>query len=241
LRGPIPDVRILYIHAKSQGHGNLPGGSGHQRCVRHKGEPLNGELVQATLEAQLRTHLAAARRNRNEEVNEAADDLIDSLRDATRAASLKVGDTAPDFALPDASGRLVRLSQMLTRGPVILTFYRGGWCPYCNLQLRAYERVLPDIRALSAELVAVSPQLPDGSLSTVERNQLPPRIVEYYLGKDEIVDLGRTNGDDSWELPVPGTFVVEPSGRVVLADVDPDYTHRAEPQDLLDALSGLSS
>lgn len=85
------------------------------------------------------------------------------------ARALKVGDIAPVFGLPDHSGRLVNITAHLAQGPVVLTFYRGGWCPYCNLQLRAYQDILPEIERLGASLVAVSPQLPDSTASTVER------------------------------------------------------------------------
>jgi peroxiredoxin len=222
---------------------------------------MTSDLEQSTLGAQLHAHLAAARAGRHDEVNEAANELIRGLLEATSAAALSVGDTAPEFVLPDARGRDVCLGDLLERGPVVLVFYRGGWCPYCNLQLRAYERVLGSVRSLGAELVAVSPQLPDGSLSTVELNELsfpvlsdrgnrvarsyslvfevPPRIVAYYLDEKD-VDLASINGDGSWELPVPGTFVIERSGRVAFAEVDPDYTRRAEPAALLRALRDLT-
>jgi hypothetical protein len=86
--------------------------------------------------------------------------------------ALKTGDHAPDFTLPNPSGRAVSLSALLRSGPAVVTFYRGGWCPYCNLQLRAYQQALGEITALGAKLVAISPQLPDGSMSTAETNRL---------------------------------------------------------------------
>jgi hypothetical protein len=86
--------------------------------------------------------------------------------------AVRTGDQAPDFTLPDPQGRTVTLATLLQAGPAIVTFYRGGWCPYCNIQLRTYQGVLPEITALGARLVAISPQLPDGSLSTAEANEL---------------------------------------------------------------------
>ena len=86
--------------------------------------------------------------------------------------ALKAGDRAPDFSLPDARGGYVRLNGLLAAGPVVLSFYRGGWCPYCNLELRALQQALPGITRLGATLVAVSPQTPDESLSTAEKNAL---------------------------------------------------------------------
>jgi peroxiredoxin len=141
----------------------------------------------------------------------------------------------------------------------VLTFYRGGWCPYCNLALRAYQRALPELHARGAELVAVSPQLPDSSLSTAERNALtfavlsdagnrvardyglvfavPDEVVAYYREHRQH-DLTAANGPGAWELPVPATFVIAPDATVVLADVDPDYTRRLEPAAILTALEG---
>eukprot|EP01039_Chlorochromonas_danica_P016410 gene16410-19404_t len=86
--------------------------------------------------------------------------------------ALKAGDPAPDFELPGVDGRTIRLSALLRDGPVIVSFYRGGWCPYCNLELRALQSALPQVRALGAQLVAISPQTPDESLSTAEKNAL---------------------------------------------------------------------
>ena len=86
--------------------------------------------------------------------------------------TLRTGNYAPDFTLPNPSGRPVSLAGLLRGGPAVVTFYRGGWCPYCNLQLRAYQQVLGEITALGAKLVAISPQLPDGSMSTAEMNRL---------------------------------------------------------------------
>ena len=86
--------------------------------------------------------------------------------------ALKPGDAAPDFILPDAQGNPVRLYSLLREGPVVVVFYRGGWCPYCNLHLRGFQRALPQLRELGAQVVAVSPQLPDQSLTTRENNAL---------------------------------------------------------------------
>src|ERR1700722_6297104 len=87
-------------------------------------------------------------------------------------AAIGIDDHAPDFTLPDAQGKSVSLAEMLRHGPTVVTFYLGGWCPYCNLQLRAYQAALPEMTALGAGLVATSPQLPDCSLSTAEANEL---------------------------------------------------------------------
>ncbi|GHO55185.1 peroxiredoxin-like family protein [Ktedonobacter robiniae] len=163
--------------------------------------------------------------------------------------ALKEGELAPDFTLPDALGRPVSLSDLLKQGPVVVTFYRGAWCPYCNLELRAYQQALPQLQALGASLVAISPQTPDQSLSLAEKNALTFEVLsdvgnqvarEYGLvfRIDEAVrvayqqigaDLPAYNGDASWELPIPGTFLIDQSGKVSLAFVDPNFIHRLDP------------
>lgn len=169
--------------------------------------------------------------------------------------SLKAGETAPDFTLPDAYGRPITLSVLLARGPVVLTFYRGDWCPFCNLTLRAYQAALPEINALQATLVAVSPQDPDNTLLTVEHKELTFPVLsdvgnhvarQYRLvwsvpedQRSASVKLPQYNGDDSWELPMAGTFVIAMDGTVKLASVDADWTHRLEPQVILATLRGL--
>jgi peroxiredoxin len=102
-------------------------------------------------------------------MQQATDRLAQDYATRTR---LQVGDFAPDFELPNAVGERIKLSDRLQRGSVILTFYRGGWCPYCNLELRAYQQLLPQIQAAGVSLIAISPQTPDASLSTAEKNQL---------------------------------------------------------------------
>ncbi|MDE3205089.1 MAG: AhpC/TSA family protein [Acidobacteriota bacterium] len=173
--------------------------------------------------------------------------------------SLAVGALAPDFALPDATGRRVALTSLLAEGPVVLSFYRGGWCPYCSTQLRALQTRLADIAEAGGRLVAVSPQTPDHSLSTAEKLELafpvlsdvgnivartyglvfslPEDLREVYAGFG--LDLPAANGDDTFELPMPATFVVGTDGKVTWRFVDSDYTRRAEPDDVIDALRSL--
>jgi peroxiredoxin len=170
--------------------------------------------------------------------------------------ALKVGQKAPDFSLPDARNQKVSLSALLAKGPAVVTFYRGGWCPFCNLQLRAYQGVLPEIRAIGAELAAISPQTLDYALSDVEKKELTFPVLSdlrngvarryglVYTLSDALKQLQekfgnpipKFNGDDSWELPMPGTFVIGQDGIVRLAHVDPNYMKRLEPAAILDAL-----
>ncbi len=174
-------------------------------------------------------------------------------------AAIGVGAIAPGFRLPDVKGDPVSLADLLRRGPVVVTFYRGGWCPYCNIQLRAYQAVLPQIAALSARLVAISPQLPDQSLSTVQANELTFEVLSdvgnhaarrfglVYALPEELRAALRSNnkalpginGDDSWELPLPATYVISQDGRIALAYIEVDYRKRLEPGAILDALRSL--
>lgn len=174
-------------------------------------------------------------------------------------ASCGVGAVIADFALPDANGKLISLSSLLAQGPVVLSFYRGGWCPYCSTELRALQGVLAEIQAAGATLVAVSPQTPDSSLSTAEKLdlafpvlsdlgnrvaetlglvfRLPEPLRAVYRGFGN--DLSTVNGDESFRLPIPATYVLAADGTLVWRFVDPDYTKRAEPAAVLAALAAL--
>jgi peroxiredoxin len=170
----------------------------------------------------------------------------------------KVGEVAPDFTLSDALGRMVTLSDLLQQGPVVLTFYRGAWCPICNLELHAYQQALPHFQALGATVIAISPQKPDHSLSVAEKHALAfavlsdinNRVARQYGLVFELMEDVRTahqqlgadlpayNGDTSWELPIPGTFLIDQAGIVRLAFVDPDFTHRLDPSLIIARLHG---
>lgn len=194
------------------------------------------------------------------DIQETLRDASDELIQSGVAPGLAVGDHAPDFTLPDASGTAVTLSDRLATGPVVLSFYRGDWCPYCNLELRALQANLPEIRELGASLLAISPQAPDHAASLTEREDLgfdvlsdihQEAIRAYRLQftmaaavKDLYTnrfgnDLSKQNADGSWDLPVPGTFVLDRDGVVRAAYVSPDYTTRMDPDDILDALRHL--
>ncbi len=157
-------------------------------------------------------------------------DLETLARSGLAQHSIQVGEQAPDFTLPDALGQPVTLSDLLKQGPVVVAFYRGAWCPYCNVQLRAYQRMLPQIQELGASLVAISQQTPDHTHSLVEKQQLAfpvvsdrgytvarryrlvfrvPDATRLIYQQQFGLDLPAFNGDDSWELPIPGTFLLD--------------------------------
>jgi peroxiredoxin len=182
------------------------------------------------------------------------------LRSGLVERALRAGAKFPDLTLANARGGQTRIYDVLARGPLVVTFYRGGWCPYCNLELRAYQSALRDIRALGAELIAISPEAPDHTLSTAEKNDLKFEVLsdvngalEDALGirfdlSDPIValykrfgnDLPAHNGDGRWSLPVPATYVLDRDGRIVLAFVDPDYHMRLEPAAAIAALHQIN-
>lgn len=177
-------------------------------------------------------------------------------------SALKVGAIAPDFVLPNVSGDSIQLYELLGNGPVVITFYRGGWCPYCSIALRGLQRELKEFKALGAELVAISPELPDNSLTTAEKNGIEFQVLtdtgnkvaatfgvavsvskevqEVYRGFGNSLDL--INGVSGAEsLPAPSTFVIGKDKIVRLAFVDADYTKRLDPLDALKALRSLAS
>ncbi|GAB5514584.1 peroxiredoxin-like family protein [Rhodopirellula baltica] len=196
------------------------------------------------------------------EFMQSVDDLLAKAKEFQEGGdATAVGEEAPQFELPNARGENVSLSNLLERGPVVVTFYRGSWCPYCNLQLRAMQQRLPEIQNLGAKLVAISPQMPDESLSQNERDELEfvvlsdqdARVAEQYgvawkvpdvlldhMTKDRGLELTKINNGNGDVLPIPATFVLSNDGVVVWRYVDVDYRTRAEPDDIVAALQQLS-
>jgi peroxiredoxin len=186
----------------------------------------------------------------------AADDITAS----GVAPAIDVGERAPDFTLPNALGESVGLTRRLGEGPVVLSFYRGEWCPFCNLELRALQAGLPRFQAYGASLIAISPQTPDHSLSATEKDELTFDVlsdvhqeviaayrVQFTVPADlkdlhlEVFhnDLSTHTADGSWDLPIPATFVIDRSGIVRARYVSADYTTRMDPDDIEAALAAL--
>ncbi|MFF3542436.1 peroxiredoxin-like family protein [Streptomyces platensis] len=173
--------------------------------------------------------------------------------------ALRTGDTAPGFSLPTPTGRTVTLDGLLSSGPVVLTFYRGAWCPFCNFALRVLQQHHADITARCAQLVAISPQIPDESLTLTEKHALAFDVlsdlgcdtaqqfgISFDLPDDLAVvyesfgfDLQRVNGGHARTLPVPATYVIDRNATIRWSFIDTDYTARAEPSDILAALDAL--
>ena len=183
------------------------------------------------------------------------DGQIGQARAIVTGALLKA-QQAPLFELPDADGKFVTLASRLKDGPVVVTFYRGGWCPYCNIALRALQSQLPEIKRHGGSLIAISPERPDQSLSTREKLALGfdvlsdhDNIVARRFGliyrvsdaaRQRLLALGRDlvahNGSQTWELPITATYVINPNGLVVFAHVDADYRNRLEPASIVEVL-----
>jgi peroxiredoxin len=172
------------------------------------------------------------------------------MRSDTFKGALKPGDRLPSFVLPDANGQVVSSRELLARGRLLLTFYRGDWCPYCNLALKGLHDQLPAITAAGASLVAVSPQTPDHSLTTRERlaldypvlsdlgNVLARQLGIVFTLANELrplysnfgIDLTSYNGDGSFELPLPATFLIGSDGTILERFLEIDYRKRIEPE-----------
>lgn len=172
------------------------------------------------------------------------------------SAALPLGALLPEVSLTTVQGQAVSLKTLHAGKPTVVIFYRGGWCPYCNLELREWQRLLPELQAEGAQMVAISPQLPDNSLSTAQKNELaypvlsdsslaaahafgiafelPPELVALYSKVGN--DLPTLNGNGQWVLPVPATYVFDAAGVVIYRHVEVDYRQRAEPLAVIEAL-----
>ena len=177
----------------------------------------------------------------------------------TTRHALQAGQAAPNFTLPDAGGQPQTLATLLAQGPVVLTFYRGNWCPYCHVQLRAYQEALPALARYGATLVAVSPQTPDFTGLTASEKALTFPVLSdvgnvvarqyglaYGVGADVAttlrgvgIDLAAFNGTHDDELPLTATFLIDTAGRVAWAEVEANFKHRPDPAAILAALAQL--
>ena len=204
----------------------------------------------------------AAGRQANPEFMSGVDDIIKQEKAFEKGKNaIKIGQKAPSFELPDPEGKSISLNSLLEKGPVVITFYRGNWCPYCNLQLRALQARLDDIYALGATLVAISPQVPDGSLTKDEISKMDfivlsdqdakvalqygvawevPEFLMEHMRVDRKLDLDKINNGKGNVLPIPATFILGRDGVVTWSYVNVDYRTRSEPDEIIEALKKLS-
>ncbi len=175
--------------------------------------------------------------------------------------ALKAGQKIPEFRLNNHLNGTVHSAELLGKGPLIISFYRGSWCPYCNLELNALQAYNDKFREQGARLVAVTPELPDGTLSSIEKHDLSFQVLtdienrlaekfglvftlseklkEVYKGFG--FDLEKSNGNNKWQLPIPATYIVRPDGVIEYAFVNADYTKRLEPETILARLEKMNS
>jgi len=175
--------------------------------------------------------------------------------------AIKVGDTLPNFTLKNQNGDDVSSTELLKQGSLVISFFRGVWCPYCNLEIQALENYAKQFLAEGANIVVISPQTQASNQRAVEQNELsfnvlsdagnnyadklnisftlPKEIKALYSGFG--INLAEHNGDDSWTLPMPTRLVVSTDGSVVAADINPDYTQRPDPSETLTAIKSIKS
>ena len=198
----------------------------------------------------------------NPEFMNGVDNIIKQAKSFQQGENaIKIEQKAPNFKLPNPEGKSISLDVLLEKGPVVITFYRGNWCPYCNLQLRALQARLDDIHALGATLVAISPQVPDGSLTKDEISNMDftvlsdqdakvalqygvawevPEFLAEHMRVGRKLDLEKINNGNGNVLPIPATFVLGKDGVVTWRYVNVDYRTRSEPDEIIEALKNLS-
>ncbi|AZB43152.1 AhpC/TSA family protein [Bacillus sp. FJAT-42376] len=208
---------------------------------------------------EFKTYLEQSKKNSSAESLKKMEMAIHDLEESEEGKGLETGDQVPDFILPDASGNQISIANILKEGPAVITFYRGGWCPYCNMELRAYQSIIDEFHEAGVQLVAISPEKPDASLDTKEKNelsfhvlsdegnetarafnlvyQLPEYLIDVY--KEKGLDIPGANGDDSWTLPVSATYIADQSGNIVYAYTKADYKDRIEPAEVLEKVKQL--
>ena len=213
-----------------------------------------------TLKEQTDAKIASGRKN-NPGFMKGVDDIIEKAKaNHLGEKAIKTGCKAPEFHLPDSQGNQISLNDLLAKGSLVLTFYRGSWCPYCNLQLRALQAKLKEIHALGATLVAISPEFPDDSMTKNEISQMDftvlsdqdakvasqygvawegPEFLLNHMKSDRQLDLKKINNRNSTILPIPATFIIGNDGLVKWTYVNVDYRTRSEPDEIIEALKEI--
>ncbi|MEO9514095.1 MAG: peroxiredoxin-like family protein [Flavobacteriaceae bacterium] len=213
------------------------------------------------LKEQTDAKIALGRKN-NPEFMKGVDEIINEAKAFQKGKNaVKTGEKAPNFELPNPLGKQIELFDLLNKGPVIITFYRGSWCPYCNLQLRALQDKLKDIHQLGANLVAISPEVPDSSMTKSEISNMEftvlsdqdakiasqygvaweiPEFLLDHMQIDRNLDLKKINNGNDRILPIPATFILGSDGIVKWNYVNIDYRTRSEPDEIIEALKNIS-
>jgi len=212
------------------------------------------------LAPQLDGVYANFQKNGPEDIKAPITKVIDDLTNNYNASQvIKVGEKLPSFKLPDAVGKEQSSDELLAQGPIVITFYRGEWCPFCNIAISGFQKHWESFKAKGVNVVAITPQLPNGTLTMKEKHDLAFPVVtdlhNEYARKLGIVwkqpealrpvferfghDLNKENGDDSFELPLPATFLVDKSGTIRNRYFDPNYTKRVEPTTVLEWTDAL--
>jgi len=178
------------------------------------------------------------------------------IANASKAKGLSAGDRAPDFNLLNAFGKKVSLSEELKSGIVIIKFYRGEWCPICNLDLREMQQHLPQMKSLGASLLAISPQKPDDALTATQKNELEFEVLsdanqevikayslQFDPGEDyhKRRDLTLLNSEGLRTLPIPATFIVNTQQIIEAGHVEPNYTKRMTPLEIIKVLEEMAN
>ncbi|KAI1348376.1 AhpC-TSA-domain-containing protein [Xylaria sp. FL0043] len=172
--------------------------------------------------------------------------------------TIQVGDKLPEFRMTDATGKEVTSESLLAKGPLLLTFYRGEWCPFCNVAIAFLQKHLPEFQARGVTLVAISPELPNNNMTTTEKHALQfPVLTDLHnafakklgivydqssakdLHKSFGIDLNERNGDGTWEVPIPATLLVDKDGVVRNTAIEPDYKLRLDPKKALEWIDAM--
>lgn len=213
----------------------------------------------SSLQAELDTLAAGFAKKAPPEMRAAFSQGIEEVRRTGLIETAKnVGDKAPTGSLTTTEGYPVKLDKLWTNGPVVVSFYRGGWCPYCNLQLKALQRSLAEIEGAGAKLVAITPEIMEKAAETSTKNELSFTVLsdqDNQLAKafgivfelpevirpiyESRIGLAKYNGNDDNELPLSATYVIDSQGVIRWAFLDADYKRRAEPADIIAAVKAL--
>ena len=181
------------------------------------------------------------------------------IRSGIAGRAKKAGDQAPNFSLPNTRGENITLNSYLQKGPLVISFYRGAWCPYCNLELKALDDAIERIRSSGAELVAISPNTLEKSAQFASENpfkfdllcdvgnEVARRFGLVFELAEELrpiykqfgIDIPAHNGDERYEIPIPATYIVHTDGSIVHAFVEADYTKRMEPDEIVAILKKM--